>query len=298
MEYIVLRRKRLRLRLRCKCGYFTRPFDDDLVRSMNEYLQLDPDSLQMWRFKATCELDLGRYNDAIASMNEVLARDPNDTGSIVMKADALLKAGRVLEAWDLYWSVATPRSGRSPRGVVRDAFEGIQQICRETRYRRWGSGSGRVKTCSFDYKNLSPISDTFGYGKVPKDFQTLLEQGEAFLSKFAWCPQIVRRYFGCGERGRFAVFLFEFDRKIGDIDARLWVVVSAAPPAYVVTDRADIPGTALVIYCDLLESWCAAIKSDSPRDDVFPFGAPPSLALADFFEFTAHEIRRSTAACT
>ena len=104
---------------------------------------------------------------------------------------------------------------------------------------------------------LMPIDKISGENK--KDtrlLQEMAEQARQYLLAFNWCKAIQKGWFGWGVGGIAAVFLFEIEPAIPNVDNVLWVVVGDLPPAYMVTDEIPTPfSEALRTYVDLMGEW-------------------------------------------
>lgn len=111
----------------------------------------------------------------------------------------------------------------------------------------------------------------------------MLAEAKSFIKKFKWSGTILEKYFGLGIPGVVAVFLFHVD-PITDHDDWLWVIVGDLPSAYLVTDRASDPVSALKVYCELMEDWVQAVRGGGALNDVFPVNAPPDTDHADMLE--------------
>jgi hypothetical protein len=106
--------------------------------------------------------------------------------------------------------------------------------------------------------------------------QQMLQEATDYLKSFRWCPPIDRIYLGAGVGGVVAAFLSHFRERIRGTDEWLWVVVGDLPSAYLVTDQADNPVSALKVYCQLMDDWANAVLEGRPLDDVFPVEAKPT----------------------
>src|ERR1700742_2304023 len=83
----------------------------------------------------------------------------------------------------------------------------------------------------------------------------MAKSARAYITSFAWCPEIKQAYLAAGVGGLVAVFLFEFDRHIKDTDNELWVIVGDLPSAYLVVEPGEGPQDALEKYCEMMEDW-------------------------------------------
>jgi hypothetical protein len=84
-----------------------------------------------------------------------------------------------------------------------------------------------------------------------------------------------------GRRGWVVgVFLFHIDPAPG-VDEWLWVVAGDLPTAYLVTDEAPDPASALEAYCNLMSDWAEAVRAGRDLADVFPVAAEATLEHAE-----------------
>lgn len=111
--------------------------------------------------------------------------------------------------------------------------------------------------------------------------QDMLHRAELYLKSFTWCPRIVERYLGYGVGGVVGVFLFRLESKVKGTDDWLWVIEGDLPSAYLVTDEAPDPMSALAVYCDLMGAWAHAVLNGTRLDVVFPVLAPPTSEFAN-----------------
>jgi hypothetical protein len=81
--------------------------------------------------------------------------------------------------------------------------------------------------------------------------------------------------------GVVAIFLIELAARVNATDKELWVVVGDLPSAYMAVDEDETALEALEKYCDLMDQWIAAVRSDNDLDDVFPVEAEPTQENAD-----------------
>ena len=131
---------------------------------------------------------------------------------------------------------------------------------------------------------------------MSSDQRALLSKAQEFLSAFPWCNAIQTAYVGCIIEGIVGVFLFEIIPSAPEIDNQLWVVVGDLPPAYLVTDRAQDPASALKLYIKEMKAWVKAVRTDSPTDDIIPVNAKASkenaAALESRLNFLAKKVVR------
>ena len=129
---------------------------------------------------------------------------------------------------------------------------------------------------------LTPASEMVGEDDSDtRLLKEMLLRAEAYLKSFQWCPAVVERFFGCGVGGVVAVFLFRVSTRIDGTDDLLWVVEGDLPSAYLVTDDAPDPASALSTYVGLMEAWARAVLEGSSLAATFPVSAPPTPQYAN-----------------
>jgi hypothetical protein len=94
-----------------------------------------------------------------------------------------------------------------------------------------------------------------------------------FITSFKWCLPIAAMYLADGIGKVVAIFLVEFDGKIGGTDDRLWVVVGDLPSVYMIVEPDDCAREALETYCLLMDDWVAAVRGDGNFESVYPVEA-------------------------
>jgi hypothetical protein len=120
-------------------------------------------------------------------------------------------------------------------------------------------------------------------GDSPRDTALLarmLPQARAYIEQFSWCDAIAEEYFGLGVGGVVAVFLFKIVPAQKKVDNWLWVVVGDLPPAYLVTDDAPEPVSALKAYVEEMTEWIDAVEAGDPLDEIIPVNAEATLENA------------------
>ena len=132
-----------------------------------------------------------------------------------------------------------------------------------------------------DMKRVTPAEQLVGEDELDtKLLRDMMDEAEQYLRSFRWCPPIAEKFFGCGVGGVVAVFLFKLAAPVGGHDQWLWVVVGDVPSAYMVTDNAPDPGSALNCYCELMGDWSHAVLNNLPIEEFFPVAAPATPANA------------------
>lgn len=101
-----------------------------------------------------------------------------------------------------------------------------------------------------------------------------------FLRGFSWCTSVLELYKGISEPGIVGVFLCRIHPARPEVDNWLWVVVGDLPPAYLVTDEAPNPASALDGYVSLMRHWVTAAEQGLPVDDLIPVNVPPTREYA------------------
>ena len=134
--------------------------------------------------------------------------------------------------------------------------------------------------------------------KDEKDDEELLvreAQAEAiaYISSFAWCPEIQSISYEDGVPGIVAVFIVSFQTPIeGTSDDRLWIVIGDLPSAYLVMDAGGCVRETLYSYCDLMTDWVTAVRTHSSLDDVFPVRADPTEEFAAMLDHRVKYLRQ------
>jgi hypothetical protein len=132
---------------------------------------------------------------------------------------------------------------------------------------------------------LTPISEISGEDE--EDTRLLKEmavRARDYITAFHWCLPIREMYLTFGVGHVIALFLFEFEGKIGGTDDKLWVVVGDLPSVYMVLLSDTSPQEALESYCLLMEDWIAAVRSHGDFNEVYPVSAPRTVENADALE--------------
>ena len=132
-----------------------------------------------------------------------------------------------------------------------------------------------------DLTRLTPVSRMAG--DDPTDtalLRDLLDRAEGYLRSFQWCERIEEAYFGLGVGGIVAVFLFRIRPTKPDVDEWLWVISGDLPPAYLVTDNAPNPASALQVYVELMGEWVDAVLGGRAVDHLIPVNVPPTAEWA------------------
>jgi hypothetical protein len=125
-----------------------------------------------------------------------------------------------------------------------------------------------------NWQSVTPADVIVGEDEAEtKQLLEMYRRAEEYLRSFSWCPPVVAGFLGYGVGGAVAVFLFKVATKVAGSDDLFWVVAGDLPPAYLVTDDAPDPSSALTVYCDLMDAWATAVQSGLPLDGVFPVSA-------------------------
>ena len=112
-----------------------------------------------------------------------------------------------------------------------------------------------------------------------EEVEGLLELGaraKRYLESHRWCDGLRSLRFGDGVPGVVGVFLARPSPvDSSGLDEWLWVVVGDLPSAYLVTDQASTPSSALRLYADLMDDWAKWVLSGAKESEnnVFPVKA-------------------------
>lgn len=130
---------------------------------------------------------------------------------------------------------------------------------------------------------VSPVSSLAGEDdNETRQLMEMLQEARSYLLGHSWCREILESYWGDGIGGVVAVFYFVVRTSGGSDD--LWVVCGDLPTAYFVPERASEPISALLVYCDLMDSWTATVRKREDLGAVFPVMAEPTLEHAASLE--------------
>lgn len=146
-----------------------------------------------------------------------------------------------------------------------------------------------------DFSTLTPAE--FMRGEDDQEtsaLRALLEAARTYIRSQNWCPEIAAEYLGLGFGGVLGVFLFRFSRPVQGTDECLWVIEGDLPSAYLVTEQATDPFSALRIYCGLMSDWVEAVRTGKPIETCIPTGVPATKEnadlLADRIQFVQQKI--------
>lgn len=112
----------------------------------------------------------------------------------------------------------------------------------------------------------------------------LLEEATAYLNRFNWHRGLKEAYLGIGIAKILGVFLFEVVPAGEDVDDKVWVIVGDLPPAYITTEEAPNPATALDAYIGAMEEWVEAAREGRGVEGLIPVNVPPTAENADQLE--------------
>jgi len=138
---------------------------------------------------------------------------------------------------------------------------------------------------SIDYSELTDIELMTGEDdEETKELHAVYAKARTFIGSFKWCAGIKKAYFGLGAANVVAIFLFELIPVGESVDSLLWIVVGDIPPAYIVTDDAPNPESALAVYISLMRKWISAAKLGKSVKNLIPVDAPPTAENANDLE--------------
>jgi hypothetical protein len=141
---------------------------------------------------------------------------------------------------------------------------------------------------------MTPVGNIVG--DCEEDTELLVElagMARNYITSFSWCLPITAMYLAYGIGGVIAIFLIEFDGKIGGTDDRLWVVVGDLPPAYMVVVPGDTVAGALEGYCLLMDEWVDAVLGSGDFHNVYPVAAPKTAEYAEMLRSRLEFIRKN-----
>lgn len=118
-----------------------------------------------------------------------------------------------------------------------------------------------------------------------EQLKQLLVRAKEYLESFSWCNKIVQSFFGLGIGRPLGVFLFRIDPSRENVDEWVWVIVGDVPPAYITTDQAPNPASALDGYIGAMEEWVKAVKSGESVEGLIPVNVQPTLEWANELEW-------------
>jgi hypothetical protein len=144
-------------------------------------------------------------------------------------------------------------------------------------------------------KKAGLISAQDVLGDTAEDTRLLHEmaaKARDYITSFKWCLPIRSIRLADGVGGIIAVFLAEFDGKIGGTDDRLWVFVGDLPSAYMIVEPPATAQDALDGYCELMEDWVNAVLVTHNFENVFPVDAAQTAANAELLRTRIAFIRK------
>lgn len=140
-------------------------------------------------------------------------------------------------------------------------------------------------TSPVDVNGLSLSSELSGDDpQETQELRKLAKRAEDYLASFSWCGAIKKSYVGIAEAGIVGVFLFQIHPSQPDVDEWLWVVVGDIPTAYLVTDDAPDPESALEAYISEMRAWTEAVERGDPVDDLIPVNVPPTKKYGEMLK--------------
>jgi len=153
----------------------------------------------------------------------------------------------------------------------------------------WGAGAQRVDESWFqDIRTISAAG-----AEESLALRQMADDATLYLSRFPWCPPILRGWLADGAGGIIALFLFEFTKPMQNGDRRLWVVVGDFPRACVRVLAEDSPHAAIERYVGLLERWINKVMIfDAASWNEFPLELEPSLRQAKLLRLKIDFLRQ------
>jgi hypothetical protein len=135
---------------------------------------------------------------------------------------------------------------------------------------------------TIDKTKLAPVTKLVGEdAEETRELEALVAKAKEFIMTFDWNADIREIFSGIAVPGVVGVFLVWIVPRSANVDDELWVVVGDVPPAYLVTDDAPTPASALALYTDLMSEWVAAVRSGQSVSDLIPVDAEPTRENAE-----------------
>lgn len=132
-----------------------------------------------------------------------------------------------------------------------------------------------------DMTKVIPLSDFIDADPGEREeLLSLASTAKKYLSGFPWCAGILASYEGIVVAGVVGVFLFRIRPSKPEVDEWIWVVVGDLPPAYLVTNDAPTPVSALEAYVGEMRAWAKAASSGEPVDELIPVNVPATKESA------------------
>jgi len=112
----------------------------------------------------------------------------------------------------------------------------------------------------------------------------MLKDATDYIGSFRWCAGVVESFLGIGIAGVIGVFFFRISPAEEGVDDWIWVVVGDLPYAYIATEDAQNPATALDAYIGAMKEWVDAAKAGRSVAGLIPVNVEPSLEYAGMLE--------------
>lgn len=162
-------------------------------------------------------------------------------------------------------------TNRLPAGAVLNAVE--------------SEGMGNQDLVSVESLPVDNQSDKFS-------LFAMANLAKRFIGSKAWCLGLKRLDIGLGYEGIVGVFLAEIQPESAKVDEKLWIVVGDLPPAYLVTDDAANPASALEGYIENMREWVAAVLNGRELDNLIPVNAAPTQSNAKDLDYRLDFLER------
>jgi hypothetical protein len=136
-----------------------------------------------------------------------------------------------------------------------------------------------------DMSKVTPVALMRGEdAEETAGLKELLDEATAYLKRFNWHRGLKEAYLGIGIAKLLGLFLFEIVPASEEVDDKLWVVVGDLPPAYITTEEAPNPATALDSYIGAMEEWVEAAREGRSVEGLIPVTVPPTAENAESLE--------------
>jgi len=143
------------------------------------------------------------------------------------------------------------------------------------------SEEGQLMMANPDLSKVTKLSSfPFEEESEVDEIKSMMKEAKDYLSSFKWCGTIVDQFVGIAIPGIVAVFLFQIRPTRECVDEWIWVIVGDVPSAYITTEDAPNPATALDGYIGAMEEWVEAAESGKPVEDLIPVNVPATVENA------------------
>ena len=133
-----------------------------------------------------------------------------------------------------------------------------------------------------DLTGLMPVAETRAEtASETREILALATRAAHYLRGHSWCLGIQQQFTAVAFPRIVGLFLFQIVPSSKDVDEWLWVLAGDLPPAYLVTDDAPDPQSAIELYRDLMQQWVDAVLAGQPTDDLISVNVAPTRDYAE-----------------